>query len=129
MCIVTHSNGAPEKVLTPDKHVRRAEQIAPLRDRERVGYENYPTWYVQAAQKFGTTHVLAIGDADAEPTYTALAARPSVEGLIWLDHYACNHIEPKTDKRWKCRNAVRVIGCKDENSLLAGLQVGIKALK
>jgi hypothetical protein len=126
MCIVTHSNGEPEKVLTPDRRVRAAEQIAPLRDRKR---ENYPTWYVQAAQKFGTTHVLALGDDDAEPTYIALAKRPSVEGLIWLDHYACNLIEPKIDKRWRCTNAVRVIGCKDENSLLTGLQIGIKALK
>ena len=129
MCIVTHSNGEPKEVLTPDKRVVEASAFAPIREADRVGYKNYPAWYARVLARIGATHVVALGDTDAEPTYVQLARAQGVEGLIWLDHHACNHIEPKADKRWRCSNAVRVVGCKDENSLLTGLQIGIKALK
>lgn len=131
MTLVTHTNGLPLEVRAPQGDFASADFVRVHHtSRDMIaGSEMLAgevAWFIAAARKVEATHVVAIGDSDAQPAYEALARTMP---LAWLDNHACNQLRPTRDRDWRARLGVRVIGCKDASDIAAALRIAGKEIR
>lgn len=127
--VVTHSNGFPQELQINDGN--------PAEIADYMSEDEAREWYDRLLQRYDLRLVITLGDWDAEWLYRRLASQSRVARLVWLDNWSCNYIAPRAEPTYLAKYAsvwnscaraktTYVVGCKDVNSFVAGLQLAMK---
>lgn len=135
--VVSHSNGYPEECDINGKPLPQAQQQRYKAIAERSGASvrsdgarGNVAFYEAMIAEYQVTHVVALGDHDAVDVYEMLALSQSIQQVIWLDNYNCNHqgprvASPHVARRQAQANIRYVTGCKGAPEFLQGLRVAL----
>lgn len=139
--VVAHSNGQPEQAMRNGRAVAltEGEVGAPASVWDGTRWAIGPQRLDAVCERLlgpELEAVIAVGDNDAIEAYHALAERPGVTRLVWIDHYLCGAGEVKVRRckydlsGWSpaARGKVTwVMGCKTAEDMLRALRLAIGA--